>query len=112
MEKQVGSVAVTESGAVIFLTSVDESGEINGRLQTYSEGLVLGPQNTGVRLRVLFGKGLRVVSSAREIIRLLEQSGADLKTPAERPTESLSFEERLEKLEAENATLRSQVAAK
>jgi hypothetical protein len=111
MEKQVGSIAVTESGVVVLLTSVDDSGEINGQIQTYSESIVLGPENTGARFRILFGKGLRVVSSAREVLRLLEQSGVDLKTKAERPNSSLSLEERVEKLERENTNLRAQMTS-
>jgi hypothetical protein len=110
MEKAIGSIAVTESGAVVLLTSVDDSGEINGQIQTYSEGIVLGPENTGARFRILFGKGLRVVSSAREILRLLAQSGVDLKSPAERPLSSMSLEDRLAKVEQDNAALRAQLA--
>jgi hypothetical protein len=110
MEKQVGSIAVTESGVVVLLTSVDDSGEINGQIQTYSESIVLGPENTGARFRILFGKGLRVVSSAREVLRLLVQSGVDLKTPAERPLSSMTLEDRIAKVEQDNAALRAQVS--
>jgi hypothetical protein len=112
MEKQYGSIAVTESGIVVLLTALDITGEINGQVKTYDEGVVLGPENSGAKTRILFGQGLRTVSHAREALRLLEQSGVDLKTKAERPLSSLTVEERLAKVEADNAKLRAQLAAK
>ena len=109
MDKQVGSIVVTEQGAVVLLTATDETGEINGQTKTYDEGVVLGPENVGARFRILYGRGFRVASSAREVPHLLERSGVDLKTKAERPIQSMSLEERLERLEREKAALRSQV---
>jgi hypothetical protein len=110
MEKQVGSIGVTENGVVVLLTDIDASGEINGQTKTWDEGITLSPENTGTKFRVLYGRGFRVVSSAREVLRLLAQSGVDLKTPAERPLSSMSLEDRLAKVEQDNAALRAQLA--
>lgn len=50
MEKQQGSVVVTESGVGVLLTGLDLVGEVNGHTRTYDEGILFGPENTARKL--------------------------------------------------------------
>ena len=113
MQKSVGSIVVDENGNILLLTATDVLGEMDslGRIPVFDVGTVMrgrGPVCSRGKIRA--GDGLRVVSHIGELVRLLEQTGVDLSTPAERPLSSLTQAERLERLEAENAKLRASAA--
>ena len=83
----------------------------NGQVPVFDSGIVLrGIAPIGSRCNIYAGDGLRVVGHVGEILRMLEVTGVDLNTRAERPLASLSPMERLERLEAENAQLRANAA--
>jgi hypothetical protein len=107
MEKSVGSIVVTENGNVILLTALDIQGEMQGSgiVPVFDSGVVLrGKRPTGERIRMLSIENVRVAGHLSEALRLLEQSGVDLTT---RPERSLTPLERIERLEQENAQLRT-----
>jgi hypothetical protein len=53
MEKQYGSIAVTEKGVIVLLTDLDLTGEMlgNGVVPTFDEGVIFSGEYTGVRFR-------------------------------------------------------------
>ncbi len=113
MEKSVGSIAVTEQGQVVMLTRLDECMDYgNNQVGIFDLGIVLrGPQApVGANCRIKRGQGMRVVSSIGEVLRMLEQTKVDLSTRAEKPLTSLTTDERIERLERENAKLRANAA--
>ena len=111
--KAVGSIVVTEAGDLILLTATDVLGDVDAlnRIAVFDVGISLrGKLPVCTRGTIKDGEGLRVVSHIGELVRLLEQTGVDLDTPAERPLASLTPAERLERLERENANLRASAA--
>jgi len=112
-KKNVGSIVVTERGAVVLLTAIEVVGEMrsDGRVPIFDSGIVLrGDLRVGSQCVIPINEGVRVVGNAGELVRLLEGTGVDLTTRPERPLSSLSPAERIERLERENAELKSRKA--
>jgi hypothetical protein len=105
MQKQIGSIVVTESGNVILLTAMDCQGDMqgNGVVPVYDFGIVLrgatAEPGTGARIPYPGSNNVRVVLHMSQALQLLEQSGVDLKTCPEKPLSQLAVVERLERLE-------------
>jgi len=114
MEMSVGSLVITEAGSVVLITAPNSQGELqgNGVVPTFDGGVVVRSKvaAVGSYARIPTAQGKRVAGHISEVLRLLENSGADLTTPAERPLNSLSPMERIERLERENAQLRAGAA--
>jgi len=83
MEKVKGSIVVDERGDVIVLSRIDVQGDMqgNGTIPVFDVGTYLRSRNCTVGSRWT-GSTCRVVSHAEDMLRLFEQNGADLKTPA------------------------------
>jgi hypothetical protein len=112
VEKKIGSVVVTEKGSIVLLIETDvivEDGQFP--VGVFDKGIILrGTAPVGSRCMIQNGDGFRVVSHVGELVRLLEATGIDLITPAERPLSRLSPEERIARLEQENARLQASAA--
>jgi hypothetical protein len=101
MKKSVGSIVVDERGNVVLLTAIDVVEDTGfGRISMFDSGLILrGSKPLFSRGSIKSGEGLRIIGHIKELVTLLEQTGADLTTPAERPLASLTPAERLERIE-------------
>ena len=83
MEKTKGSIIVDERGDVIILSRLDVQADMqqDGSIPTFDIGTYLRSRNSVVGSRWT-GSTYRVVCHAEDMLRLLEQSGLDIKTPA------------------------------
>src|SRR6266446_1759537 len=105
MEKSIGSIVVTEKGNVVLLTSLENQGELDGRgvVPLYDFGIVLRgtTKEPGEGIQIMYpgAKYVRIAADISQALKVLEQSGVDLRTLPERPLSSLEPIERLERLE-------------
>lgn len=90
MEKTKGAIVVDERGDVIVLSRIDVQGDLlsNGAVPVFDVGTYLRSRNCMVGSR-WSGSNCRVVCHAEDVLRLLEENGADLKTPASNAPEDL-----------------------
>jgi hypothetical protein len=107
MNFETGDLVVTEQGVLVMLTQDGlQTGEMapNGKVPSYFEGISL--PNAG-RWR---GLTVRRVGTIRDLLNMLAASGVDIKTPATKAEAELSDKELLQKVLADNAALKQQVA--
>jgi hypothetical protein len=105
---QTGDLVVTEHGVLVMLTQDGlQTGEMNsnGVVPSYYEGISL---LSAGRWR---GTIVRKVGTIRGLVNTLAASGVDIRTPAVKSNEELSDRELLQKVLADNETLKRQVAA-
>jgi hypothetical protein len=105
---QTGDLVVTDHGVLVLLTADGwQTGEMNsnGKVPSFLEGISL---LSAGRWR---GAIVRKVATIRELINMLAASGVDIRTPAVKSNEELSDRELLQKVLADNETLKRQVAA-
>ena len=84
--------AVSEDGDVVLITRTNvrsENPDNQGRIHTFHVGTILRSTTLPVGSRFA-GKHLRVVGPVEDILRLAEEAGFDLRTPAEIPDSDLS----------------------
>lgn len=116
-EIQKGALAVSDQGDIVLITRTNvrsERPDNQGRIHTFHTGSVLRSNTFPVGSRYA-GKFLRVVCPVEDILRLAEEAGFDLRTPAEVPDSELSevelLKRRLAQLEAVVARPRTGIAA-
>jgi hypothetical protein len=108
MEFQTGDLVVTDNAVLVMLTQDGlQTGEMNsnGAVPSYYEGISL---LSAGRWR---GTIVRKVGTIRGLVNMLAASGVDIRTPAVKSNEELSDRELLQKVLADNETLKRQVAA-
>ena len=83
MERVKGSIIVDQSGDVVILSRLDIQADMqqDGSIPTYDVGTYLRSRNSVVGSRWT-GSQYRIVCHAEDMLRLLEASGLDIKTPA------------------------------
>lgn len=105
-EIRKGDVCVTDSGDVIVVSRVDvqaEDVDSLGRVHVFHVGTYLRSNTVPVGSR-FNGKIVRVVLHASELLRLAENQGYNLETPAERPDSDLNELELLKRKVAQLET--------
>jgi hypothetical protein len=108
MDFQTGDLVVTDHSVLVMLTQDGlQTGEMNasGVVPSYYEGTSL---LSAGRWR---GTIVRKIGTIRQAIQLLAESGIDLRTPAVKSDTDLTDRELLQRVLADNETLKRQVAA-
>ena len=102
VQKEVGSVVIDSDGDLVLLAKIKVFGDLqaNGSVPIYDEGILLRG-SVGRKVHINYDEPTRVVSHVRDVLKLLEASGADLQTRPEKPIESLDPIERLARAESE-----------
>jgi hypothetical protein len=90
MERVKGSIIIDERGDVIILSRLDVQADMqqDGSIPTFDIGTYLRSRNSVAGSR-WSGSNYRVVCHAEDMLRLLEQSGLDIRTPASQDTQEL-----------------------
>jgi hypothetical protein len=105
MQKQIGSIVITEKGNVVLLTALECQGDIqgDGRVPTYDFGIVLRGTTaeplSGTKIPYPRSNSVRVIMHTSEALQKLESLGVDFRTLPEKPLADLTPLERIERLE-------------
>ena len=88
MERVKGSIIIDHSGDVVILSRLDIQADMqqDGSIPTYDVGTYLRSRNSVVGSRWA-GSTYRVVCHVDDMLRLLEQTGLDIRTPANDATQ-------------------------